>query len=269
MKRLLLALQFLTILPVKIASPVNNADIAGSSAFFPVAGLLQGIVIAGTAYLIGSVFHVDLSIAIILMFLLLSSGGLHLDGLADTFDALAAKSSGTAERDRERRLAIMKDGTSGPMGVAAIVFALALKYLALRDISNLSSFTYYSTLVMLPVLPKWAMVISMSHARPARGEGLGNLFITGTGAKEAGISTILLVILLALPRIFARSLIPAYYPLFYIFLSIALYGLCRAWVHFFDRKFGGLTGDTVGAISEVSEVILLLAVILWSRLSIS
>ena len=269
MKRLFLALQFLTILPVRIVSPVNKADLAGSSGFFPVAGLLQGIVIAGAAYLTGSVFHGDLSIAMILLVLVFSSGGLHLDGLADTVDALAAKSSGTVEHDRERRLAIMKDGTAGPMGVTAIVFALALKYLALRDIADLSPFTYYSTLVLLPVLPKWAMVISMFHARPARREGLGNLFIAGTGAKEACISTIILVILFALPPIFARSPVAPYHPLCYFFLLIALYGFCRGWVHFFDGKFGGLTGDTVGAISEASEVIFLLAVILWSQLFIS
>jgi adenosylcobinamide-GDP ribazoletransferase len=268
MKKIFLAFQFLTIIPVKIVPPVSDEDVAGSSAFFPVAGLLQGMVIAGAAYLASRVFHTDLSIAIILFVLVLSSGGFHLDGLADTVDALAAKSSGNSRRDREKRLSIMKEGAAGPMGVTAIVFALAFKYLALGDISHLSSFTYYSTLVLLPVLPKWTMVISMFHAGPARGEGLGNLFITGTGLKEAAISTLTLVILLALPRIFAQSLVPGYQPLFYFFLLIMLYGLCRIWVLFFERRFGGLTGDTVGAISEVSEVIFLLAVILWSRLSI-
>jgi adenosylcobinamide-GDP ribazoletransferase len=268
MRKLFLAFQFLTIIPVKIAPPVRNEEIAGSSAFFPVAGLFQGIIIAVTAYLAGSVFRPDLAVAVILLVFVLTSGGLHLDGLADTVDALAAQSSGTAERDRERRLAIMKDGAAGPMGVIAIVFALALKYLSLKEIANLSPHTYYSTLVLLPVLPKWTMVISMFHAGPARGEGLGNLFITGTGAREVSISTIILVILLALPRISGHNLVPGNQLLFCFLLMAILYGLCRIWVHLFDRNFGGLTGDTVGAIGEVSEVIFLLAVILWSRLYI-
>lgn len=268
MKKLLLAFQFLTIIPVRTGPLASNRDIAGSSAFFVVVGLLQGLLIAAAAFFSGTVFHPELAIAIALLVLVLSNGGFHLDGLADTFDALAAKSSGDIRADREKRLSIMKGGTTGPIGVIAIMFALALKYLALKNISNLSYFTYYSSLTLMPVLPKWTMVISMYHAKAAREDGLGNIFINGTGAKEAAISTMILVILLALPEICPGDLVSIFQPLFYAVLLVTLYGLCRLWVNFFNKRFGGLTGDTVGAISEFSEVIFLFMVILWSRLFI-
>lgn len=268
MKKLLLAFQFLTILPLKTISGVSDRDIAASSAFFVVVGLMQGLLMAATAFLFSSVFHPGLAIAMTLLILVLSNGGFHLDGLADTVDALSAKSSGNASRDRAKRLSMMKGGTTGPMGVIAIVFALALKYLALQNISSLPYATYYSSLILMPILSKWTMVISMYHAKPAREEGLGNIFIIGTGAKEAVISTMILATLLALPEIFVGDLITIYQFPFYGVLLITLYVLCRLWVNFFDVRFGGLTGDTVGAISEISEVIFLLMVILWSRLFI-
>ena len=268
MKKLLLAFQFLTIIPVRTGLPASNRDTAGSSAFFVVVGLLQGLLIAAAAFLSGTVFPPELAVAIALLVLVLSNGGFHLDGLADTFDALAAKSSGNILADREKRLSIMKGSTTGPIGVIAMMFALALKYLALKNISNLSHFTYYSSLILMPVLPKWTMVISMYHARAAREDGLGNIFINGTGAKEAAISTMILVILLALPEICPGNLVSIFQPLFYAALLVTLYGLCRLWVNFFDKRFGGLTGDTVGAIGEFSEIIFLFMVILWSQLFI-
>ncbi len=264
MKRILLAFQFLTIVPVRNTSGIRAGDIAGSSAFFVIVGLFQGVLFLAAAYLSGLVFHDDLAIATALLVLVLSSGGFHLDGLADTADALAAKASGDVETDRQRRLDIMREGATGPIGVIAIVFALAFKYRALRSIAHLPASTYYSSLLLMPVIPKWTMVISMLHASPARKEGLGRIFIEGTGIREAVMSTCMLAALLALPEMFLGGLIQAHKPMFYGGLLLALYGLCRLLVHLFNNRFGGLTGDTFGAISEVSEVFFLLMVILWS-----
>ena len=65
-------------------------------------GLLQGILLVLTDYVSGIFFHQDLVIAIVLLMLVLSNGGFHLDGLADTFDAIAVKSSGDFEKDKEK-----------------------------------------------------------------------------------------------------------------------------------------------------------------------
>ncbi len=120
----------------------------------------------------------------------------------------------------------------------------------------------------MPILSKWTMVISMFYGKAAREDGLGRLFINGTGFKEIAISTLILFLLLILPQTFLFSFISNSQHAFYAVLLIVIYFSSRAWVGLFDRKFGGLTGDTLGAISEITEIIFLLMVIAWSRLSI-
>src|SRR4030042_2642781 len=268
MKKLLLALQFLTIIPFKNSMTIKDADVAGSSSAFVIVGLVQGILLIVTGYVSGSVFHPDLVIGIILLVLVLSNGGFHLDGLADTFDAIAAKSEGNIDIDKQKRLLIMKDSKTGPIGVIAIVFALALKYLSLKNISYFSPFTYYSSLMLMPILSKWTMVISMFYGKPARKDGLGRIFINRIGLKEIVISTLILFSILILLRVFFSYYISSGQYIFYAVLLVTMYFLCRACIHFFHKKLGGLTGDTLGAISEITEIIFLLMVIAWSRLSI-
>lgn len=262
MKHLLLAFQFLTIIPVRINKAVSEADIAKSASAFVMVGLFQGILLVATDYIAGLFFHSDLVIGIVLLVLVLSNGGFHLDGLADTFDALAVKG------DRRGKLSVMKDSTIGPIGVISIVFALALKYFALKNLSHLLPFTYYSALLMMPIMPKWAMVLSMFHGKPAREDGLGRIFISSVGVREVAVSTLMLFLLLALPYVFFSRYMPNSQYIFYAVLPAAIYLLCRICVNFFNKKFGGLTGDTLGAISELTEIIFLLTVIVWSRLFI-
>ncbi|MEW6674950.1 MAG: adenosylcobinamide-GDP ribazoletransferase [Nitrospirota bacterium] len=262
MRQLLLAIQFLTIIPIRMNISVSEADIARSSSAFVVVGLFQGLLLIATDYVFGMVFHPDLVIGIILLVLVLSNGGFHLDGLADTFDAIAAR------EDKEKKLLIMKDGTTGPIGVIAIVFSLAIKYLALKNLSHFLTFTYYLSLFLMPILSKWAMVIAMFYGKPARENGLGRIFINRIGLKEIAVSTSILLLWLVLPLILFSQYVSKSQYIFYTVLLLVLYIFSRVWVNFFDKKFCGLTGDTLGAISEITEIIFLLMVITWSRLFI-
>jgi len=266
-KSFLIALQFLTILPVKHEMAVNEADITRSSSFFVLVGLIQGLLLITTDYLAGRVFHPDLVTGIVLLVYVVSNGGFHLDGLADTFDAIAAKSGGNPDADKQKRLSVLKDPATGPAGVTAILFSVGLKYLSLNSLTNFLPFTYYSSLLLLPVIPKWTMVLSMYHGKRARENGLGSLFIHKIGLPMVAISTIILFLLFALPQLFFSDYIPDNQYIFYAVLLITMYFLCRVWIQFCNRKFGGLTGDMLGAVSEMTEVIFLLMVILWSRLS--
>ncbi|MEJ2697108.1 MAG: adenosylcobinamide-GDP ribazoletransferase, partial [Candidatus Sulfobium sp.] len=177
MKRLLTAFQFLTVIPVGAGIAADDADIAKSSALFVPVGLAQGILLVAADKALGVVFQPGLAIALVLLVLVLTNGGFHLDGLADTFDALASKSTGDASKDMEKKLSIMRDGTAGPIGVTTIVFSLGLKYLALVDISGFSSSACYFSLFLMPMMSKWTMVASMYLGRPARQDGLGRLFV--------------------------------------------------------------------------------------------
>jgi adenosylcobinamide-GDP ribazoletransferase len=268
MKNLLIAFQFLTVIPFHIKSHLRDDDIARSSSAFVIVGLIQGMMLLITDFISGMFFHPDLVIGIVLLVYVIFNGGFHLDGLADTVDAVAVKSSGSNEADRKKRLSVMKDSAAGSIGVIAIVFTILLKYLALKNITHFLTFTYYSSLVLMPVLPKWVMVVAMFHAQPARENGLGKIFINRTGLKEVVISSSLLLILLILPLIFLGQYIPDYLYIFYALLIAIQYIFCRLSISFFNKEFGGLTGDTLGAMSEMTEIIFLFMVIVWSRLYI-
>lgn len=255
-------------MPFGTTAVINETDIAKSSRAFIAVGIAQGILLIAADYVSGMLFHPSLAAAVILLILVLSNGGFHLDGLADTFDAIAAKTDADIDSDRQKRLSIMRDGSTGPIGVTAIVFDLAFKYLLLNNLSHFTPFTYYSSLLLLPVLPKWTMVISMFHGKPARENGLGSLFIKHTGFKEVFTSTVslfaLLILLLSSFGVYALKFQYA----FYAVLLITMYISCRIMIMFFNRKFGGITGDTLGAISEITEITFLFMTIAWLRLSI-
>jgi len=266
-RRILIAFQFLTIIPLKVKGDISETEIRESSAFFPLVGAFQGAVLVTANFILVKVFPTELTNSFLVLLLLLTNGGFHLDALADTFDALGVKSEGNLELDRRRRLSIMKDSTIGPIGVTAVVFTLLLKFLALNNLSHISVFIFYFSLFMMPILPKWTMVVSMAQGKPAREDGLGRIFINRIGPKELAISTLLLLFILVLLKvIFTRYTLNILY-IFYGALLIMLYLFSLTYVSFFNRKFGGLTGDTVGAMSEITEVVFLLLVIVWSRLS--
>lgn len=262
MKRLLIALQFLTIIPIRRGINVNESDITKSSSVFVLVGLIQGITLITTDYLAGRVFHPDLVTGIILLVYVLSNGGFHLDGLADTFDALAAKG------DREKKLSVMKDGTIGPVGVIAVFFSLLIKYLAIKNLTLFPMFTLYSSLLFMPAISKLAMVISMFYGKSARADGLGRLFIQNIRVREIMFAAITLFFaIVSVQVLFNRNMSVSQY-IFYAMALISVYFLCLISVNFFSRKFGGLTGDTLGAISEITDITFLLLAIAWSRLFI-
>jgi len=269
MKGLLIALQFLTIIPVKKNLTANETDIAKSASFFVIVGLFQGIMLMTADYALGIFFHHDLVIGLLMLLLIISNGGFHLDGLSDTFDAIAVKSSGNADTDIQKRLSAMKDSASGSAGVTAIICALGIKYLSLQNLSHFPYFVYYSSLLLMPLMSKWTMVFSMYYGTPARQDGLGRIFTGNIGLKEIAVSTLTLLFVIALLSILFRSFMPpVYYYIFYPVLLLVLYLFVRASVVFFNKKFGGLTGDNLGAVSEITEIKFLLAVILWSQLFI-
>jgi len=267
-KQMLIAFQFLTLIPVKSRMTVNEDDIAKSSSVFVIVGFIQGILLIAADYASGIFFHQDLVIAIVLLVLVLSNGGFHLDGLADTFDAIAVKSSGDFESDKEKRLSVMKDSSTGAIGTTAILFAILLKYLSIKNISHFTPLTYYSALLFMPAISKWTMVISMFHGKSARKDGLGQIFMNRVGLRDVSISTLSLILIFALLIAFFGRFMHDLQSVSYLALLAAMYILCRLLVTFFNKKFGGLTGDTLGAISELTEIAFLFMVIIWSRLSI-
>jgi adenosylcobinamide-GDP ribazoletransferase len=264
MRSLLLAFQFLTIIPIRVRGEVTGRELSRSACLFPVVGAFQGLIAVLVFLCVGKGFPSEVTGALILLALVLTNGGFHLDGLADTFDALAVKSTGDEGLDRERRLAVMKDSSSGSIGVTAIVFAVLLKFLFLGIvISYTPPFTFPALLFLMPVFSAWAMVLSLCHGISARPDGLGKLFIDSTGKDTVVLSSLFVVLLCVFPSIYCYRTFGPGIITFFPAISITLYLFSLFSVWFFRKRFGGLTGDNFGAVHEISEILFLFTAARW------
>ena len=264
-KKVLLAFQFCTIVPVNVSGDVTEQDVGASAAFFPVVGAFQGLVVAMAAFLLIKVAPPDVVAALALLCYILTDGGFDLDGLADTFDALAVRSSGDVERDREKRLSVMKDSATGAIGVIALIMTLLLKFVLMgRLLSDFSVPTACILFFLMAIFSKWINVPVMYHSVSARKDGLGKIFIEHAGLGSIALSTAIVVILIAS----AAVLNPVGGS------SVNLVALCACFcagvyllgllvIKFLAKKFGGLTGDHFGALTEVCELLFLLVAYLW------
>jgi len=243
------AVRFLTILPVPLKQiDTGENNMGKSSACFPLVGLMQGFLLVLIYFLFARIFPNDIVAAMQVLALLLSNGGFHMDGLSDTFDALASRKS------KEEMIAIMKSSTAGPIGVVSIVLIILLKYLLLKNVLFLPGFTVYVALILTPVFARWSIVPALFHAKSARNDGLGKIFIEQTGAREFFIATCLVFGITAAIILFLSQLI-IIFKMIVIFITVYVFSFLIS--RFFAKKFGGLTGDNLGAITEMSEVLFL------------
>jgi adenosylcobinamide-GDP ribazoletransferase len=253
MKKVFLSFQFLTIIPLpSLKGEVESREIGRSSSFFPLVGFIQGLLLIACYVLLSRYLPDDVMAAMSLVLLIISNGGFHLDGLSDTFDALASR------KDRERMLDIMKDSTTGPIGVIAIVLILLVKFITLKDILTLK-ISFVLPLVLFPVAGKWAMVLALSQGRSAASDGLGKMFLDNTGLRELVIASfiVMVIILVTLLSVYGKTADMYEAGMLLVpfggvwFLSLVL-------VVVFQRKFGGMTGDNLGSICELGEALFLL-----------
>lgn len=224
------ALGFLTILPV----PSDGKALKHSVPWFPVVGLLIGGLIAGFDYALGRLFPPLVTTVLTVIALIGISGGLHLDGLADTADGFLSA------RPRERVLEIMKDSRIGTMGTLAIVSVIALKIAAL---SSTSPSMRFGTILLMPLAGRCAIVMVMAVIPYARPEG-------GLGSAFAGDHTIGGIVSLAVLGI-AGWLAMGGIGLVSGFLALCVALFMAIWSY---RKIGGYTGDVLGAVCEIAEI---------------
>lgn len=235
------AFGLLTILP--LPARVTARPIAGASAAFPLVGAVVAVIVAGLDALLRAVLPIAVVAAIDLLVLAVLTGGLHLDGLTDTADALGAGP------DRAHRLAAMRDSRIGTFGAVALVVVLLVEYAALSTIVD--PFRVAAFVVAL-TLSRWSMSFAVWRADLARPDGIGAAFARGTRTSDALIaSAIALVTLAALMPLGAAALA----------VGVAL-ACTMALVSLAHHAFGGSSGDTYGAIAEIvlaSELVLFAA----------
>lgn len=219
--------------------PFDEAAFGGSSKYFPLAGLLLGIVLVGLNWMFQWVFPQPVKAALLLVSLVVLTGGLHLDGYMDTMDGVLSG------RSRERMLEIMRDSRVGAFGALGMGCLLLLKYALLL---GLPEHFLPAVLLLMAVMGRWGMVYAIARFPYARPQGLGTLFSTYTGARELATATLITFLVAIVAGKFTGL------GILVIVLAIT-HWLCVTFV----RLLGGLTGDTYGAINEIVEVVVLLA----------
>jgi adenosylcobinamide-GDP ribazoletransferase len=240
----LVAIGFLTRLPIRISAPFSEGALARASWAFPIVGLLVGIVgwlAYRTAAALGLPALVDALLAVGLTILL--TGGLHEDGLADTADGLG----GGATRDA--KLAIMRDSRNGTYGVLVLIFSVGLRTAAL---AALGGNEILGALVAAHATARGALPLVMHRLDPARSDGLGAM----AGRPALGVSCVAagLGAVMALAGIGAAPGVVAIPAAAAGMLLVALLA---------QRALSGYTGDVLGAIEQTGEIIMLLAASTW------
>jgi adenosylcobinamide-GDP ribazoletransferase len=234
MRGLLAAIGFLTRLPVP-ARASDGASASSSLAWYPAVGLLIGGVLWMLSWAMAAVPPL-LAAAVLLAVWVGLTGALHLDGLADSADAWVGGLG-----DRERTLAIMKDPRSGPMGVAALVLVLLLKFAALASLPP-----HHAALWLAPLLGRAALTAAFFTTPYVRSDGLGSALLGAS--RGASVAALLVTGVLCFydGRHGLRALV----------VALAVFA---CWRMVCMRRLGGMTGDTCGALTELMEVAVLVA----------
>jgi adenosylcobinamide-GDP ribazoletransferase len=230
------AFSFLTRIPVW-RGPLLEADLGRSVGFFPLVGLVLGLALTGFAFASHAVFSPLLLAVLLVALLAVLTGGLHLDGVADLFDAL-----GGGRGDRVRMLAIMRDSRIGSHGAVALVLLLIAKIGALTRVLENNDLV---VVLAFPAIARWAVTPLLVLFPYARAEGLGRAFKGAAGRRELAIAAAIAAAVVA--SLGARLVIPA--------LGAGVLALGLGW--WLTRRLGGLTGDIYGSAIELAELIVL------------
>lgn len=229
----LLAAQFLTVIPPVLRRPIRQDELGRAETFFPLVGLLLGGVLVAVDTVLAAVAAPMVRDVLVIATLAVLTGGLHLDGLADTFDGLFGG------HDPERRLEIMRDPRAGSFGVAALGLILLLKLAALGALDPAGR---VGALLVAPCLGRWAIVLAMGSFPYARSQGLGLAFTRSQSRLHLAGAGALAAIVAGLAAGLAGLLLWAGASAFVL--------LAGRWV---SARLGGLSGDVYGAFCELVE----------------
>lgn len=236
----LLALQFLTMIPVTVKGNVEQKHLARSMAYFSLIGLILGLLAAGVYTLLSWVVAPALGDLFTIAFLVIITGNMHGDGLMDTADGLYSG------KPRERILEIMKDSRVGSHGVMAGILTLLAKIILLGQLADPVKIF---ALVAFPVMGRWAQVFGAALYPYARATGGIGTFTDDVGIRE--LSWVSITALAVAVGLFAlKGLILA---------GAVLLGTAAS-ARYISRKLGGLTGDTYGTMNELAEILFLVMI---------
>lgn len=237
----LVAVQFLTRLPVRLTAPMSEKDVGYSLLYYPLVGLIIGLILVGFGWLLSGM-PPQVSSALLVTAWILLTGGLHLDGLADSADAWIGGLG-----NREETLAIMKDPNCGPAGVSAIILVILLKFVSLHSLNIAGE---WIAIVLATILARTLLLLLFLTAPYVRNNGLGST-LAAFQPRQGSIFVITLTVALIF-------LLTGNRYLWLLLTAVAVFLLLR---NLMLHRIGGITGDTAGALVEISEVAILLVAV--------
>ena len=242
MRSFIIAIQFLTRIPVPTLRDISEAEVGRSLLYYPLVGLVIGLLLTGLNWMLASAPD-GLQAALLLAAWVIITGALHLDGLADSADAWLGGLG-----DRERSLAIMKDPRSGPAAVVVIVLLLLIKFAALPALIEND---HWPVLILAPLLARTSLPLLFQTTAYVRPGGLA----TAIAEHVSQVGGILLPLAVSLGILVVMGWSAA----LLIVAVICTFVLLRAMM---IKRLGGTTGDTAGALVEVIEAVVLVAAVL-------
>ena len=253
-KRIIAAIQFLTILPVPVKTRDRNlGDLEKSIPWFPLAGALTGFITGYGNWVLGRLFPVQVSVALTIVLYMILTRGLHLDGYMDTIDGFL---SHRGKDDREVILRIMKEPGVGSFAVLGVVTWALVLYSALPYLEPLDY-------VVVHVLARFSIVpLPLLFSYP-RESGTGKFFADNVKAKTVIASSIVTVVILA-AVFFLKGRGAVFFALEWLKLAVLSFLLAVVIGRWSKRKISGVTGDVLGFTIEIVHVVLVLVITLTS-----
>ena len=254
MQALILMIRFMTRYPIPIDVDFTAEYFVRGMKWMPLIGLLVALPAAGGFVLCDWLLNREIAAIAAVILLIGVTGGLHLDGLADSADGLFSY------RSRERMLEIMRDSMLGVNGVITVVLTILLKYLLLCSIATDG---VVPAVLVAPVLGRMALVWHSASANYARKErGIGD-FVNQTGLIQAGSATVLSLVLVG-GILFFGGVRPSVIPWLTLVFHLLPIVLAVGFATYVNRRLGGITGDTIGASVELSELLcFFIALLAW------
>lgn len=236
-------IQFLTRIPIRADFKLENKDYGKGLVLAPIVGLLIGIILYGIFKISILVISVEVVAFLIILGYVLLTGGLHFDGLGDSFDGLFSN------RPKEKILEIMRDSRVGTNGVLAIVFVIILDYILIKNIN----YDYLGRVILLmPVAGRVGSLVGAGISKYARaGDGLGKSFVDYCNKIDVLtgflISALIFYIVLNLKGLIISGIV--------LLTSIII-------TRSLSKKIDGVTGDILGAICELNQSVYLFVVVI-------
>ncbi|MGE7982454.1 adenosylcobinamide-GDP ribazoletransferase [Solibacillus sp. NPDC093137] len=247
----LLAWQFFSAVPIKKQLDMNSKSVTWMYGFLPIVGLLIGAIISSGVLILSRYSEIsELLLAILIVIgLIVLTGGLHLDGWIDMSDAFFSYG------EKEKRLEILDDPRTGAFGVISVFCLLVLKIGVIYEMLLHGQLAIVPFLIFIPFIARMGMLLYFVTMQPAKEKGLAAYFkgivIQNKLAVLIGVQSILAFVCWLYIGVFSLFILVVVM-LFAVFIY-------RIWS---KKHFGGVTGDLLGALGEGLEVILWLTILL-------